>query len=91
MHGRKALSYLGPRLWNNLSADIKSNTNVNTLKHDIKKLFFDELQEKEDDIYQVGYLTLLYLSMYLLLWKINTYLLAIKMLPRELDLIKHSF
>ena len=47
----KALSCLVPRLWNNLPADIKLNTNVNTLKHDIKKLFFDELQKKEDNIY----------------------------------------
>ena len=45
IHDQKALSYLGPRLWNNLSADIKSNTNV-TIKYDIKKLFFDELQKK---------------------------------------------
>ena len=30
---------------------MKSNTNVNTFKHDIKKLFFDELQKKEEDIH----------------------------------------
>ena len=46
IHGQKALSYLGPRLWNNLPADIKSNANVNTFRHDIKKLFFDNLQKK---------------------------------------------
>ena len=46
IHRQEAVSYLGPRLWNNLPVDIKSNTNVNTFKHDIKKLFFDEPEKR---------------------------------------------
>ena len=45
-YGHKALSFLGPKLWNNLPAKIKSSSNINTFKHDIKKLFFEELQRK---------------------------------------------
>ena len=44
----KLLSYLGPRTWNTLPAQIKLRRNVNTFKHDIKKLFFDKL---EKDLY----------------------------------------
>ena len=42
--GQKTLSYLGPRTWNTLPAQIKLRRNVNTSKHDIKKLFFDNLK-----------------------------------------------
>ena len=50
-YGQKSLSFLGPKLWNNLPAQIKSNTNLNTFKHGIKRRFFNELQKKEDNIY----------------------------------------
>ena len=49
--GQKLISYLWPRTWNNLPAKIKLSTNVNTFKHNIKKLFFDELQKQNDDIF----------------------------------------
>ena len=50
-YGHEALSFLGPKLWNNLLAKIKSNSNISTFKHDIKKLYFKELQKKEDSVY----------------------------------------
>ena len=44
--GQKTTFYLGPKTWNNLAAEIKLRRCVNTFKHDIKKLFFDELKNK---------------------------------------------
>ena len=41
--GQKTLFYIGPKTWNNLPAQIKLSKNVNTLKHDIKRSFFDDL------------------------------------------------
>ena len=49
--GQKTISYLGPKTWNNLPAKIKLSRNVNTFKHDIRKLFFDELEKQNDDIF----------------------------------------
>ena len=50
-YGQKTISFLGPRLWNNLTAGVRSSTNVNTFEHEIKKLFFSQLQKKENDIF----------------------------------------
>ena len=49
--GQKTLSYIGPKTWNNLPAQIKLSKSVNTFKHDIKKSFFDDLQKQNDDIF----------------------------------------
>ena len=49
--GQKTLSYLGPRKWNTLPAQIKFRRSVNTFKHDIKKLLFDKLQKDTDDVF----------------------------------------
>ena len=49
--GQKNISYLGPKTWNNLAAEIKLQRSVNTFKHDIKKLFFDKLKKQNDDIF----------------------------------------
>ena len=49
--GQKTLSYIGPKIWNNLPAQIKLSKSVNTFKHDIKKSFFDDLQKQNDDIF----------------------------------------
>ena len=49
--GQKTLSYLGPRTWNTLPAQIKLRRSVNKFKHDIKKLFFDKLQKVTDDMF----------------------------------------
>ena len=38
--GYKAISYLGPKLWNNLQLNTKTSINPNSLKHIVKKLFF---------------------------------------------------
>ena len=49
--GQKTLSYIGPKTWNDLPAQIKLSKSVNTFKHDIKKSFFDDLQKQNDDIF----------------------------------------
>ena len=49
--GQKTLSYIGPKIWNYLPAQIKLSISVNTFKHDIKKSFFDDLQKQNDDIF----------------------------------------
>ena len=51
--GQKGLSFIGPKLWNNLHSNVKSviNVNVNTFKHKIKERFLEDLKKKEDDIY----------------------------------------
>ena len=40
--GQNCLSYLGPKIWNNLPSKLKSAKNVNSFKHMIKDKFFDE-------------------------------------------------
>ena len=49
--GQKTLSYIGPKTWNNLPAQIKLSKSVNTFKHNIKKSFFDDIQKQNDDIF----------------------------------------
>ena len=44
--GQKALSYVGPSLWNNLNKTLKTSTSLNTFKHNIKKHSFNELKKK---------------------------------------------
>ena len=34
--GQKALSYVGPSLWNNLNKTLKTSTSLNAFKHNIK-------------------------------------------------------
>ena len=45
--GQKALSYIGPFLWNNLQNTLKSATSINAFKHSIKNHYFNELKKKE--------------------------------------------
>ena len=47
--GQKTISYLGPKTWNNLAAEIKLRRSVNTFKLDIKRLFFDKLKKKQNN------------------------------------------
>ena len=47
--GYKAISYLGPKLWNNLPLDAKTSINPNSLKHKVKKLFFETLEKENND------------------------------------------
>ena len=44
---------MGPKLWNNLTSNVKSvsDINLNKFKHDIKEIFFEDLKNKENDIY----------------------------------------
>ena len=41
--GQNSLSYLGPKLWNNLPNDLKLSKNRNTFKHKLKSAYFNEL------------------------------------------------
>ena len=45
--GQKALSYIGPFLWNNLQKTLKSATSINAFKHSIKNHYFNELKKKK--------------------------------------------
>ena len=49
--GQKTLCHLAPRKWNDLPAQIELWKNLNTFKHDIKKLCFEKLQKKKNDIF----------------------------------------
>ena len=51
IYDQKTLSYLGPKTWNSLPAQIKLRKNVNTFKHDIKHLFFKRLQKRDNSIW----------------------------------------
>ena len=51
VYGQKTLSYLGPKTWNSLPAQIKLCKNVNSFKHDIKNLYFERLQKSDDSIF----------------------------------------
>ena len=42
--GSKAISNLGPALWNKLPNEIKTQTNVNSFKHKIKDQYFKRLR-----------------------------------------------
>ena len=44
--GQKALSYVGPSLWNNLSKALTTSPSLNVFKHNIKH-YFNELKKKE--------------------------------------------
>ena len=44
---QKALSYVGPSLWNNLNKTLKISTSLNAFKHNIKQHYFNELEKKE--------------------------------------------
>ena len=50
VYGKKTLSYLGPKTWNSLPAQIKLCKNVNSFKHDIKNLYFKRLLRSDDSI-----------------------------------------
>ena len=45
--GQNTVSYLGSGEWNKLPTFIKKLTNVNTFKHKLKDLYFDEIKRKE--------------------------------------------
>ena len=45
--GQKALSYIGPSLWNNLNKSLKTSGSINSFKHKIKEHYFNELKKKD--------------------------------------------
>ena len=49
--GQNFLSYLGPKIWNNLPSELKSATNINSFKNKIKDKFFNDLQSQDDSPY----------------------------------------
>ena len=49
--GQRALSYVGPALWNQLPETIKTCGSANCFKHALKRHFFDSLAASENDIY----------------------------------------
>ena len=49
--GQRALSYLGPKLWNQLPETLKSCSSVNCFKHALKRHYFDLLKVSENGIY----------------------------------------
>ena len=48
---KKGLHSLAPSVWNELSTDEKTTTNLNIFKHKIKERFLDNLKKKEQNIY----------------------------------------
>ena len=45
--GLRALSYVGPSLWNNLENSMKTCVSLNAFKHKLKDHFFRKGNEKE--------------------------------------------
>ena len=50
-NGQKGLAFIAPSVWNELSTDEKSTTNLNIFKHKIKERFLANLKKKEQNIY----------------------------------------
>ncbi len=50
--GQKAMSYIGPKVWNCLPENIKSAANVNVFKHKIKEFYFEKVKKLEYDNYK---------------------------------------
>ena len=50
-NGQKGLAFLGPTIWNDLSAEIKSTQNRNTFKHKLKSKFLDDLLKQDKSIF----------------------------------------
>ena len=49
---QNGLSYVGPKIWNNLHSNLKSAVSINNFKHKIEDNFFKELQKREDKPYE---------------------------------------
>ena len=50
-YGQKAISYMAPKIWNKIPANIKSKLNMSSFKHAIKKWFFETEQTRESSDY----------------------------------------
>ena len=49
--GQNGVSYIAPKIWNNLPSECKLENSQNKFKHKIKKMFFYKLQRDDNDIY----------------------------------------
>ena len=49
--GQRSVSYIGPKIWNNLPNECKLQENPNKFKHKIKDTFFANIRRINDDIY----------------------------------------
>ena len=49
--GQNSASYVGPKIWNNLTNECKLEENLNKFKHKIKDTFFRNIQRADNDIY----------------------------------------
>ena len=49
--GQNSASYVGPKIWNNLTNECKLEENLNKFKHKIKDAFFTNIQHAYGDIY----------------------------------------
>ena len=49
--GQNSVSYIGPKIWNNLPNECKLQENPNKFKHKIKDTFFENIRRTNDDIY----------------------------------------
>ena len=45
--GLRALSYIGPSLWNKLDKSLKTSVSLNTFKHNLKDYYFKKGNKKE--------------------------------------------
>ena len=49
-HGKKSLSFIGPKYWNTFPQELKLSSSVNSFKHNLKKHFFTEIKTRENSI-----------------------------------------
>ena len=49
--GQNSASYVGPKIWKNLTNECKLEENLNKFKHKIKDTFFTNIQRADDYIY----------------------------------------
>ena len=68
--GQKCSSYLGPIICNSFPFELKPTNNINVFKHKIKKNFFQNIQNEEDDIFIYIY-TYFYLLLRTFFWNFS--------------------
>ena len=50
--GQKGLSFMGPKIWNNLHSELKTIKDVNTFKHKMNNAFFIIFKKREENPYE---------------------------------------
>ena len=50
--GQKGLSFMGPKIWNNLHSELKTIKDVNTFKHKIKNIFSISFKKRGGNPYE---------------------------------------